>query len=241
MNLNDNVKNNNQSIEAFWNNCHLKLCNNYQVWLTGSKGPEVWNILNIIDKIKPKINVLNIGVGLGYCTKELVRRKCNVHVLDISKHALDKVRDIAKTYLPTELQDMPQNYFDLIISNLVAQHMSHNELSTHIKYLLKTMKPTGVFAMQFAFSTIPENNNIEPSLPDMKSGGVCRTLSFVSGIVEKGGGYILYTNRIGLFPEYQSGWYAIHIARRDYPYISSIRNKDLSVYEKIRLKLHVFK
>ncbi|MHC4475128.1 MAG: hypothetical protein ACYTEL_05770 [Planctomycetota bacterium] len=59
----DDIDFDNMSMEQWWDYCHTS----ENLWyLTGSKGPEVWERLNITDKIRDGRVVLNIGVGLGH-------------------------------------------------------------------------------------------------------------------------------------------------------------------------------
>lgn len=212
------------SIDEFWEQNHKGNLKGHRFWLTGSAGPYVWNNLQVRSLIKPGRVVLNIGVGEGHCTRDLVERKCTVHVLDISPAALNKVRDIvAGCWLPDTFEDMPASHFDLAFSHLVAQHMSNRDLSRQISAVLRALKPTGIFAMQFACSQNPGYNSPDEAPMELiKSGGVVRSLAGLSTMVEAAGGVVLWANRIGIFPTYGSGWYAVHIARADYPFVNSI-------------------
>jgi 2-polyprenyl-3-methyl-5-hydroxy-6-metoxy-1,4-benzoquinol methylase len=110
--LKKDIENNSLSIQDFWELNHQQKIENYKFWLTGSLGPEVWRYLSIEDRILPGKIVLNIGVGLGHCTKALAKRGCIVHALDISENALEKVRDVVThTWLPSSLQEIPAEHF----------------------------------------------------------------------------------------------------------------------------------
>lgn len=225
------------SVEEFWENNHSGNMKGYKFWLTGSAGPDVWNYLNILNMIQPGTCVLNIGVGLGLCTRELARQKCVVHALDISPMALDKVRKIVTgCWQPHTIQEIPASTIDLAISNLVTQHMLNSDLAEQISGVLRSMKPAGIFAMQFACSldTSYSSPDVIP-LEVIKSGGVLRSLDFMTKIVQAAGGMVVWANRIGVFPQHGSGWYAIHIVRSDYPAISSVATSKLSFINKLRL------
>ena len=220
-----------------WWDYHHESRGDYQQWLTGSAGPEVWRNLNIDKLIKPDKVVLNIGVGLGYCTRELARRKCVVHALDISPVALRRVEPFtAKTWLPSTLLDIPENTFDLAISNLVTQHMADEDLLEQISGVLKSLKPTGVFAMQFAFALDKKQNDLtNPSAELIKTGGVGRSLEGMTCLVDRAGGSIVWASRIALFPHMGSGWYAIHIVRPDCP-LPNPGQEQLTVLEVVRAR-----
>src|SRR5258708_31880367 len=57
-----------QNMAEWWEVAHRE---KREFWLTGSRGPEVWDYLNITQRVQPDQVVLNIGVGLGYCTRAL--------------------------------------------------------------------------------------------------------------------------------------------------------------------------
>src|SRR6185436_575611 len=119
-------------------------------WLTGSRAEGVWYPLAIQSRLRRGTVVLNIGVGLGHCTRALVRRGCIVHALDIAPAALAKVeRIVAKTWLADNLSALPPKTFDVAISHLVAQHMSDEQLSAQLNAVVASLKPDGVFALQF--------------------------------------------------------------------------------------------
>jgi hypothetical protein len=210
------------TIQNWWD-YHHQLKGDYKFWLTGSRGPEVWDYLNISRFIQPNKVVLNIGVGLGHCTKKLAERECIVHALDVSPQALARVEAFtARTWLPSSLSNMPENTFDLAISNLVTQHMADKDLLQQISGVVKSLKVEGILAMQFAFARDPAKNDLaDPSEELIKCGGVCRSLEGMARLVSQAGGDIIWANRIGLFPNYGSGWYAIHIVRPDYLHVNS--------------------
>ncbi|MHC4570808.1 MAG: tetratricopeptide repeat protein [Planctomycetota bacterium] len=209
----EDVNRDNMSMEEWWDYCQTTK----NLWyLTGSKGHEVWERLNITDKIYPGQVVLNIGVGLGYCTGELVRKKCVVHVLDISEVALNRVKDIvAKAWLPSRLADLPVNTFDLAISNLVTQHMTNTDLLEQMHAVTRSLKHDGIFAMQFAYSLSRKCDSSHKSPKHAKNGVAFRSLLEVNSLVEETQGKILWVNKIGNFPEYNIGWYGVHIVKKD--------------------------
>jgi cyclopropane fatty-acyl-phospholipid synthase-like methyltransferase len=197
------------AIIQFWNQQHAE--NNVQ-FLTGSSGQGTWEDLQITDRVIKGANVLNIGVGLGYCTKALVEAGCNVHALDISPVALAKVKDIVDaTWLPLQYDEMPVNFFNLVISYLVTQHMCLDDFIEQIKYVVRSLCCNGIFAMQFASRLIFEE--VEITEQRLQFGGVCYPVRKIVEIVEDVGGKILWLKHSSVFPHYGSEWYFVHVGR----------------------------
>ena len=212
-NLSKDLQNSEQegeNIKDWWERAHIK---QHKGWLTGSMGQEVWKNLEITDKLKVGANVLNIGVGMGHCTRELAKLGLNsLHALDISRKALDSVKDIAVCWTPDKLSAMPSNFFDVAISNLVAQHMSDKDLIPQIREVCRALKPDGVFAIQMA-QNIDNKHKIDQSVKTQKTGGVLRTNKEITKIIKSAGGKIIRQWEGPNFPEYNSRWTFVHIGK----------------------------
>lgn len=201
-----------QTIESWWAEAHAR---SDRGWLTGSYGRAVWDSLAVSSRVVPGRAVLNIGVGLGQCTRDLVDAGCAVSVLDICPLALDRVRDVVQAcYLASELDRLPDAAFDLAISHLVTQHMVDADLDPHVRHVLRSLGPDGLFAMQFAYGWDQETGIAGETLADAKTGGVIRKLSHMAALVERAGGMISRAHIISNYPQYRSGWYGIHITKR---------------------------
>ena len=198
-------------IKNFWETKH-KI--NKVKGLTGSHLSELMTYMNIREFIKKDNKVLNIGIGLGYCTKELVDKGMLVDVLDISEKAIEKVKGITQSqFLTTDLEKLPKGKYDLVISHLVNQHMNDNDLINQIKHVLPSLKKDGVFAMQFAFVEGVNNKNLE-TLHRQQTGGVLRLLSDMENIVEKSNGRITWISDVRHHkPPIFSKWQYIHIQK----------------------------
>jgi len=196
----------NESMVDWWDRAHK---NDHSFWLTGSQGPEQWQYLEINNLLKPGTKVLNIGVGLGYCTKALFERGCIVSALDISPTALEKVKDIAITYLPEEITDMPSNYFDVVISHLVAQHMSDEDLLHQFKGVFNAMRNHGIFAIQF--SSLTDDSIREQLQSGQKSGSCARTREQFISVVKEAKGRIVNIWNGPVFEQYNECWLFAHI------------------------------
>lgn len=180
-------------------------------FLTGSHLVEVAHRLEISDRIAPGATVLEVGVGLGYCTRELSSAGCVVQVLDISAVALGRVMNYVEgTYLSPAL--LPTETFDVAISHLVSQHMLDGTLVAQIREVVRALKPDGLFAMQFAGPKDPPY----PELPiDLlaKAGMICRTPEQIETLVTNAGGKLARcVQKDGL------NWYAAHIIKGSVPH-----------------------
>lgn len=205
-------------IDDWWEH-HHQGDGNYKLWLTGSRPERVWYPLAIESRLRRGTVVLNIGVGLGHCTRALVQRGCTVHALDIAPAALAKIENVVtKTWLADNVSALPANTFDVAISHLVAQHMSDEQLTSQIGAVIPALKPDGVFALQFGTALDVRQNDLPTTaLEALKMGSVVRSLGHVARLVDASGGQIVWADRIGMFPEYGSAWYAVHITRPDFP------------------------
>lgn len=199
-----------QPIETWWADAHTR---KDLGWLSGTVGDTIWRSLAISSRVLPDREVLNIGVGLGTCTRDLVAAGCKVSALDICPIALDRVRDVVQgTYLTADIDRLPDACFDLAISHLVAQHMFDADLETQIRHVLRALKPGGVFAMQFSYGWGQETSIANETLDNAKAGGVTRTLSHMVDMVDRLGGQVTRAHVIDDYPQYRTGWYALHIA-----------------------------
>jgi SAM-dependent methyltransferase len=177
-----------ERIGQWWDRAHDT---DHQQWLTGSPGAEVWERLDVAGLLQPGVDVLNIGVGLGRCTRELAALGCAVSALDISPVAVERVKDVATGYLASDLGSLPANRFDLALSHLVAQHMRDADLLDQIHHVVRSLKPDGLFAMQYAdhkFGVLPD----QPQTLDMAKGGsICRQEDQMAALVDQAGGKVV--------------------------------------------------
>jgi 2-polyprenyl-3-methyl-5-hydroxy-6-metoxy-1,4-benzoquinol methylase len=202
---------NRESVKEWWENNHKK---DHPFWLSGTSSQQIWSSLNINNLVLSNSIVLNIGVGLGQDTRELVNKGCIVHALDISETALERVRNFVKcVWLADQLPQLPSKTYDLAISHLVSQHMSNRDLLEQMIHVVRSLKERGIFAMQFAFPLnghIEESNEVEGNI---RCGAVLRTMEIFDQMVQKASGRIVWYRQIGTFPEYGAGWYGVHIQR----------------------------
>ena len=168
----------------WWTERHSDGKNSY---LGDSAGIAVWKFFGLEDYIKSEAVILNVGVGTGRCTKDLKDKGVKeLHVLDITDAAIEKVKDIAVGY--TTPQDLPDNKFDLIISHLVVQHINDEELLFHLGHYLRSLKNAGFAALQFR-DTLEDKGG--QSFITQRSGRVCRSQLDMRNLIDKVGGKIL--------------------------------------------------
>ena len=170
----------NKEIKNFWENKHET--DNIPS-LSGCEYEETIDMLKINEFIKNDINVLEVGVGMGYVTKGLYDRNMNVSVVDISEIALKRVENYSDNlYNSNELIKLPSNYFDLIICMNVVQHIPTKELKEELKEFMRSLKVGGIFAVEFVSSNKFDDNGTDPKISIMRAGALCRTPNFLENI-----------------------------------------------------------
>lgn len=137
----------------FWEDKHLIKEN---LWLTGSDFNGILNFHKIDKKELFNQTVLEIGVGLGTFSSEVVKHSEKIICCDISQNALNNLNEkVKKKYLTENLKDIEP--VDLAICHLVFQHCTNDEVQRIINDV--QLKDTGVFSFQFAFIRENEKPN----------------------------------------------------------------------------------
>jgi SAM-dependent methyltransferase len=202
-------------LSDYWDDVHTS--NNIRC-LTGNNFKQHISILEINEGLCSAGRVvLNIGVGLGEFSRTLVQRGCDVYDVDISQVALDRTKDsVCGQFLAYNLDQLPDDFFNLATSVLVSQHMPDEDLIYQFKHVIRSLKEDGIFAVQFAGSDIERsNNNPNNYSGDEPKAQYCRTIDYVENIVKDCGGVIVYSNKNGKFPEHTSYCYVVHIKRQE--------------------------
>ena len=172
--------------------------------------------------VRPGMDVLNIGVGLGHCTRGFVAAGCNMYVMDICEEAVNKVANVTSgSFLHEKSSELPDSKFDLIYSFLVTQHMSEDDILLQFPNVIRSLKPGGKFYVQFAGSDRPgENNNpnhIVGKLGDkgvsILGGRMVRSQDYAIALVERCGGKVVKAESLKKFPQRESYWYYLVVQK----------------------------
>jgi ubiquinone/menaquinone biosynthesis C-methylase UbiE len=174
-------------IESFWKFKHEI---DDKPALSGCFYDETVDFLNLNAYINPGAAVLEVGVGLGYVTKGLYEAGMKVSALDITDVALERVKDYCENiYNVINMDELPSNYFDVIICNNVVQHVPTNDLINELRELMRCLKINGVFAVEFVSNDVEEDMGINPTISEIQNGGLCRTPEYLENIFKKLGGF----------------------------------------------------
>lgn len=202
----------------FWVNAHK---NSARGPLTGTQLGELLNYFRLNKKIKKDMHVLNIGVGLGHCTRGLANR-CKVSALDICQGAVDKVSSATVAgYIHENLDQLPQDSFDMAISLLVTAHMPEADLVQQLTHVIRALKPDGKFYCQFSAEDNEAENNIplrtvsfqkDPSVPASVQKNN-RTMEYAKLLVDMCGGKVTFTSAKRNFPQHKAYWYYLVIQK----------------------------
>ena len=198
-------------IELFWDNCHDK---NIVESLSGCQYDETIDFLKLRRYIKPGINVLEIGVGLGYVTKRLFENNMKVTALDISDVSLERVSNYCEdVYNIKDIHNLPSDYFDNIICNNVIQHVPTDILTAELKEIIRSLKTAGVFAVEFVSNDVVEDMGVNPSLDVVKNGGCCRAPKYLEKLIGKIGGKceLVFTNDVDF--DVVKGHHVFHVTK----------------------------
>ncbi len=183
-----------------WDNHHLK---NEIGALSGCQYQDTIDTSFVADKLKPGDRVLEIGVGMGYVTKGLRDNGYTVSGFDIAPLALRRVRKYCEAiYNFDQLQDLPSNYFDIIICMNVAQHVPTPSLYYELFHFIRSLKKTGVMTINCIATDVMEDTGDDPNLiikdpriglkgHQLDSGGIgcfCRTKEYFAKIIDRCGG-----------------------------------------------------
>ena len=204
-------------IQNYWNDVHRQ---KHVGALSGCTYSKTIEFLEL-DKILKKGNrVLEIGVGLGYVTEGLKENGMIVSALDISQEALDRVKDLCEnTYLTTDMDSLPSNYFDIIICLNVIQHIPTYILKPELEQIIRSLKPKGVFALEFVSSNLSEDTGSDEFLEnnprfDENIGCYCRNPKYLRNLINTYSGSCKLVYDYGKeVNEDISGCYIFHVSK----------------------------
>jgi hypothetical protein len=197
-----------EPVADWWNRAHKSK----QVrWLSDYPGEEVWKRLDVENLLVPEAAVLEIGVGTGRSAVALKGRGCKVSALDISSVALERVSSFAECYLPE--QQLPSGAFDVAMSHLVAQHMTDADLLAQIRAVVASLKPMGVFAMQFSDHADGQEHLHDESSLCVKLGEVCRSPREMEKLASAAGVKVVKLLEREVWNDYGLRWYVVHLMK----------------------------
>jgi len=127
-------------------------------FITGEK--EIDNLIKLTNglgyPLEQKI-ALDFGCGIGRLTRQLAKYFEKCYGIDISKNMITKARKLNKdlsncefiTNVKENLDIFPDNYFDLIYTVLVLQHLPGKKLiKNYISEFVRTLKKRGLLIFQ---------------------------------------------------------------------------------------------
>lgn len=181
-------------------------------WLTGSSLDDIMSLHNLkIGDLSGK-KILEIGVGLGNLSKELVKYTDDLICCDISEQALLNVSDkVNSKYLTTNLNKIEP--VDLAICHLVFQHCTDEEVNRIINDVI--LKDDGIFTFQFAF--LRENEPPNKNVIDLIGLGSLhfRGLNKIKEMVEESGKEIIWiSNPYDFYQPQNFSWLIIKIKNK---------------------------
>ena len=200
-------------VKAFWEEKHKQFRDHYKP----TRLPALINTLGL-EPLKDK-TVLCIGVGDGLQVRDMVEAGAReVHAADISERALDNVRQwVRRSFLHGCFDQMPSDYYDVVVSHLVAQHINNEALEHHLSNVIRALRATGTFYLQSAFSLVGNEDHPDSEITRgmQESGSVYRSYQFIDSIVAKHGGRIADVPKTFHFKRYPlMAWHGFKIQRR---------------------------
>lgn len=108
--------------------------------------PRLFSISKIIRKDNPK-TILDVGCGHGFLVKRCRAKGIEAWGVDFSDFAGSEIPDYFKKTPATELP-FPDNYFDVVVSTDVLEHIYENELDKVYSEMKRVLKQNGkIFAV----------------------------------------------------------------------------------------------
>jgi len=170
-------------VSTFWENAHRK---DLVAHLSGVEYKNAISFLQAAPFVKPKGNALEVGVGMGHVTKGLRDAGMNVSAVDISMAALKRVEPYCNgLFHVADVHLLPSNHFDLITCVNVVQHIRTDVLEFELQHFVRSMKRSGVMAIQFVANKNHEDLGENATQGAMTSGNLCRSPDFMEELFKK--------------------------------------------------------
>lgn len=195
-------------LKKFWEHNH-KTNNDY--WLSGTI--DALTILNYhsIDSNITSKKILDLGIGMGHLTKYLYSKGNIIFSCDISENALNNVKNIANTYLTSDLKNIEP--VDLAISNLCFQHCNDEEIERFIKEI--NLAQNGIFSFQFAYLRDNEEPSNTVKFNIKNNTHYFRPLNTILNIINESNKKLLSISEpIHFYGEENFSWYIIKITNK---------------------------
>ncbi len=165
---------------------------------------ETLDFLRVSDFMESGDRVLEVGPGLGYVTKGLRDNDFEVSAFDIAPTALKRVKPYCNAVFNLEhLEEIPSNYFDVILCNNVVQHVPTPLLYYELFHFIRILNKDGLLAVKSVASDLMEDTGDDPELIvqhkkiprkggrlkcDESIGCFCRSAEYFTKIVDRCGG-----------------------------------------------------
>ena len=128
---------------------------------------EIQGTLNYIKRLRiplTKHRALDFGCGIGRLSQALVKHFEEVHGVDIAPSMIEKANllnafpDHCHYHLNAvnNLENFPNNYFDLVYSTITLQHIKPNLSFNYIKEFLRVVHPEGIVIFQLPAEAAPK-------------------------------------------------------------------------------------
>lgn len=183
------------------------------------------NLLEKFKKINFIENVLEIGPGLGTFCYLIKKKNTNINysVIEYEKKAIEHMKFL-KSKVFGSIDEIDDNYFDLIVTSHSLEHYQFNELFKNVNQYYKKLKKNGVVLLE-----VPLVDFISHSDFQKKQEHEPHTLFFsfdsISKLFEKNNFEILFINTVGDF------LYKNQLLKFFYKIQSYFINKNFSLYE----------
>jgi len=167
--------------KTWWEQQHIK---RREKWLTGCTMGKYEGFFGVEFAGK---RVLEIGCGMMVATRQILEVAADLWVVDVSSVAVAKAGRLigSKAVLLSNVEDMlPMDYFDVVISHLVVQHIYEKEVLHQMDYAITALNENGVFAVHY-MSTVNGNDGEEQRRQVFHNGGsISRSTSYFKEMLE---------------------------------------------------------